>query len=69
MSVEDLMIGGGGGGDENLNPVEKAVLLQSLKVATLTPVVVNEAQEARESTGNNPKNELKVPTPPIEGAF
>ena len=68
LSVEDLMIGGGGG-DENLNPVEKAVLLQSLKVATLTPVVVNEAQEARESTGNNPKNELKVPTPPIEGAF
>ncbi len=62
LSAEDLA---NDGGNEDLSPLEKAVLLQSLKVATLTPVVVEESKEARGST----KKEVKPPTPPIEGAF
>eukprot|EP00537_Pseudo-nitzschia_pungens_P008722 CAMPEP_0172362838 /NCGR_PEP_ID=MMETSP1060-20121228/6360_1 /TAXON_ID=37318 /ORGANISM="Pseudo-nitzschia pungens, Strain cf. cingulata" /LENGTH=259 /DNA_ID=CAMNT_0013085437 /DNA_START=122 /DNA_END=901 /DNA_ORIENTATION=+ len=60
LSAED--VGGCGGNTNELSSIEKAVLLQSLKVATLTPVVVREALEA---TGNS----VKPPTPPIEGAF
>lgn len=63
-TVEDLI--GDGGNNEDLSSLEKAILLQSLKVATLTPVVVEEAKEARGSTNNIEK---KPPTPPIEGAF
>ena len=64
LSVEDLT--SSGGGNKDLSPLEQAVLLQSLKVATLTPVVVEEAKEAGGPTG---KKEVKPPTPPIEGAF
>lgn len=60
VSVEGLA--SDGGSNDELSPLVKAVLLQSLKVATLTPTVVEEAQEA---SGNN----VKPPTPPIEGAF
>lgn len=60
VSVEGLAADGGSNGE--LSSIEKAVLLQSLKVATLTPIVVEEAKEA---SGNN----VKPPTPPIEGAF
>ena len=64
LSVEDLT---NGFNDEGLSPLEKAVLLQSLKVATLTPTVVEESKDARGDT--NTKKEVKPPTPPIEGAF
>lgn len=64
LSVEDLT--NGGDGNKDLSPLEQAVLLQSMKVATLTPVVVEEAKEAGGPTG---KKEVKPPTPPIEGAF
>jgi hypothetical protein len=47
---------------DGLGPMEKAILLQSLRVATLTLVVVREALEAGPD-GQSP------PTPPIEGAF
>ncbi len=60
MSVEDLVSDGG-----DLSPLEKAVLMQSLKVSTLTPVVVEESKEAR---GSSSKSQ-NPPTPPIEGAF
>lgn len=60
LCVESLV--SGVGENNQLSPLEKAILLQSLKVATLTPIVVN---EAREANGNN----VKPPTPPIEGAF
>jgi hypothetical protein len=65
LSVEDLDVGN----NEDLSPIENAVLLQSLKVATLTPVVVEEAKEALGSTDKKRKNDTKPPTPPIEGAF
>eukprot|EP00535_Pseudo-nitzschia_heimii_P001031 CAMPEP_0197187452 /NCGR_PEP_ID=MMETSP1423-20130617/15876_1 /TAXON_ID=476441 /ORGANISM="Pseudo-nitzschia heimii, Strain UNC1101" /LENGTH=170 /DNA_ID=CAMNT_0042639027 /DNA_START=540 /DNA_END=1052 /DNA_ORIENTATION=- len=65
LSVEDLV----GDSDEDLSPLEKAILLQTLKVATLTPIVVEEANEAYGSTGNELKSKVKPPTPPIEGAF
>lgn len=67
ISLEDLT--SRVGGNAGLSPLEKAVVLQSLKVATLTPVVVEEAKEAQGSTDKNQKKEIKVPTPPIEGAF
>eukprot|EP00536_Pseudo-nitzschia_multiseries_P014477 jgi/Psemu1/291472/fgenesh1_pg.710_\ len=60
LSVEYLA--GRTGNTNQSSPLEKAILLQSLKVATLTPTVV---EEAREATGNS----MKTPTPPIEGAF
>jgi len=60
LSIEDLASDGG-----NLSPLENAVLMQSLKVATLTPVVVEESKEAR---GSSSKSQ-NPPTPPIEGAF
>jgi len=65
LSVEDLDVGN----NKDLSPIENAVLLQSLKVATLTPVVVEEAKEALGSTDKKLKNDTKPPTPPIEGAF
>lgn len=65
MSVEEIA---SGGSSEDLSPLEKAVLLQSLKVATLTPTVADEAKEATYSASNKPK-EVKPPTPLIEGAF
>ena len=65
-TVEDLCSDNDGNAD--LSPLEKAVLMQSLKVATLTPVVVEESKEARGS-GTSQKAEVKPPTPPIEGAF
>jgi hypothetical protein len=68
LSVEELS--SGDDGNEDLSTLEKAILLQSLKVATLTPVVVEESKEARGGTTyNNPNREVKPPTPPIEGAF
>lgn len=45
----------------DLSPLERAVLMQSLRVATLTPVVLEESQEAM--------RDVAPPTPPIEGAF
>ena len=48
---------------DDLGPVERALFLQTLRVATLTLVVVREAQEA------GPEGESLPPTPPIEGAF
>lgn len=65
LSVQDL----NDGGSENLTQLEKAVLLQSLKVATLTPVVVEEAKESYGSKAKKQKNNEQPPTPPIEGAF
>ena len=47
----------------NLGLTERAVFLQSLRVATLSLVVVREAQEA------GPEGQSLPPTPPIEGAF
>lgn len=68
LSVEDLMSGFNDEG--SLSPIEKAVLLQSLKVATMTPTVVEESKEARgDSNSAGKKIEVKPPTPPIEGAF
>ena len=61
-SVEELCNGNDQSGE--LSPLEKAVLMQSLKVATLTPTVVEESKEARGSGGK-----IEPPTPPIEGAF
>ncbi|OEU12297.1 hypothetical protein FRACYDRAFT_270581 [Fragilariopsis cylindrus CCMP1102] len=48
----------------NLTELEKAIILQSLKVATLTPIVIEESIEARGGVAD-----VKPPTPPIEGAF
>lgn len=45
-----------------MSELEKAVLSQSLRVVTLTPVVVRESLEAR-------GEDIHPPTPPIEGAF
>lgn len=63
ISVEDLMK------DDNsittasdLSEMDRAILLQSMRVGTLTLVVLREALEAG-SVGQSP------PTPPIEGAF
>lgn len=67
LSVEDLI--SGGGGNKDLSELQKAILLQSLKVATLTPVVVEESKENRGAIGNKQEKEVKPPTPPIEGAF
>lgn len=47
---------------DKLGPMDKAIFIQSLRVATLTLVVVREALEAV------PEDQMP-PTPPIEGAF
>jgi hypothetical protein len=47
----------------NLGLTGRAVFLQTLRVATLSLVVVREAQEA------GPEGQSLPPTPPIEGAF
>jgi hypothetical protein len=61
LSVEELMEDFNN--DNGLSTFEKAVILQSLKVATLTPIVVEETLDAAGEVGAKP------PTPPIEGAF
>jgi hypothetical protein len=43
--------------------MEKAILSQSLRVATLTPVVIEESKEANRDAAIDP------PKPPIKGAF
>ena len=48
--------------DSGLSEMERAIRSQSLRVATLTLVVLRESMEAREGG-------VAPPTPPIEGAF
>lgn len=47
------------------NPLETAILLQSLRVATLTPVVIQESKDAAGDTTTS----IDPPKPPIKGAF
>lgn len=65
LSVEKLM---DDSNTDELSQLEKAIILQSLKVATLTPIVVQESLEAL-GGGNTTPDALKPPTPPIEGAY
>jgi hypothetical protein len=60
ISVEDLMKHVS---IDKLGPTERALFIQSLRVATLTTVVVREAEEA------TPDGQSLPPLPPIEGAF
>eukprot|EP00529_Nitzschia_sp_RCC80_P021714 CAMPEP_0113504656 /NCGR_PEP_ID=MMETSP0014_2-20120614/34839_1 /TAXON_ID=2857 /ORGANISM="Nitzschia sp." /LENGTH=390 /DNA_ID=CAMNT_0000399795 /DNA_START=64 /DNA_END=1236 /DNA_ORIENTATION=+ /assembly_acc=CAM_ASM_000159 len=88
ISVEDLMkekkeSEEGDKAKTSMSPIEEAILLQSLRVATLTPVVVSESSASKEvmesSSSSSSKGSLKErgedddeimpPTPPIEGAF
>jgi len=65
LSVEKLM---DDSNNDELSQLEKAIIVQSLKVATLTPIVVQESLEAL-GGGNTISDDLKPPTPPIEGAY
>jgi hypothetical protein len=77
LSIEELTGDYFNNGDGlTLTQLEKAIILQSLKVATLTPIVVEESIEARGGGGGGggggnttPAADVKPPTPPIEGAF
>jgi len=65
LSVEKLM---DDSNNDELSQLEKAIILQSLKVATLTPIVVQESLEALGGSNTTP-DDMKPPTPPIEGAY
>eukprot|EP00529_Nitzschia_sp_RCC80_P021764 CAMPEP_0113489946 /NCGR_PEP_ID=MMETSP0014_2-20120614/26789_1 /TAXON_ID=2857 /ORGANISM="Nitzschia sp." /LENGTH=390 /DNA_ID=CAMNT_0000383695 /DNA_START=68 /DNA_END=1240 /DNA_ORIENTATION=- /assembly_acc=CAM_ASM_000159 len=88
ISVEDLIkqkkeSEEGDKATASMTPIEEAILLQSLRVATLTPVVVSESSASKEvmesSSSSSSKgsskgsgevdDEIMPPTPPIEGAF
>jgi hypothetical protein len=60
-SVEELL--SSSKGSFELTQMEKAILSQSLRVATLTPVVIEESKEANRDAAIDP------PKPPIKGAF
>jgi hypothetical protein len=49
-----------------LSEIDKAILLQSLRVATLTPVVVQESLAATDASNSG---SIDLPRPPIKGAF
>jgi hypothetical protein len=80
-SVEELLRSSvdsvGNDNNKNVNtlsPMEKAILSQSLRVSTLTPVVIQEASLARGDDNGDDGNEatprsIDPPRPPIEGAF
>lgn len=51
-----------------LSEMEKAVLSQSLRVATLTPVVLQESAAARDDSSSGGSS-MDPPKPPIKGAF
>jgi hypothetical protein len=64
ISVEDLMKDDSiAPSTQDLSEMERAILLQSMRVATLTLVVLREAQE------NDPAGQSPPPKPPIKGAF
>lgn len=50
-----------------LSDMEKAVLSQSLRVATLTPVVLQESAAVRDNSSSG--SSIDPPEPPIKGAF
>jgi hypothetical protein len=62
-SVDDLLAINNASANSGLSPIEKAIISQSLRVATLTPVVLEESKEAQRAKTIDP------PKPPIKGAF